>query len=156
MSGINELKRKAKFSIDELYADSSVKEAPQKIKKEGKPTPTSVIEKSNAQVMSETSLQSVHQTNGHSDIQTDENPETVKSNVHGSQMPSTNPQIFTPKQTPQKTPTFKMTFTLTEEAYKAFNDLYAKRMLQGLKTEKSEMICEAIQWLITMEEKKPS
>ena len=44
-----------------------------------------------------------------------------------------------------------MTFNLTEETYKAFNDLYANRMLQGRKTEKSELICEAIQWLIKME-----
>ena len=58
----------------------------------------------------------------------------------------------TSKQQTQKVPTYKMTFNLTEDIYKAFNDLYANRMLQGRKTEKSEMICEAIQWLIKMEE----
>lgn len=54
----------------------------------------------------------------------------------------------------QKIPTYKMTFTLTEDIYKAFNDLYANRILLGRKTEKSDMIREAIQWLIKMEEKQ--
>jgi hypothetical protein len=45
-----------------------------------------------------------------------------------------------------------MTFNLTEDIYKAFNDLYAHRILQGRKTEKSELICEAIQLLLKLEE----
>ena len=48
--------------------------------------------------------------------------------------------------------TFKMTFNLTEFFYKAFNDIYAKRMLQGRKTEKSELICQAIALLVKAEE----
>lgn len=51
-----------------------------------------------------------------------------------------------------KNTSYKMTFQLTENIYKAFNDLYAKRMLEGRKTEKSELICEAIVCLLKMEE----
>ncbi len=52
----------------------------------------------------------------------------------------------------RKPPSYKMTFNLREDIYTAFNKLYAHRMLQGRMTEKSEMICEAIQCLIKMEE----
>ena len=55
------------------------------------------------------------------------------------------------KQQSTKTPSYKMTFNLTEESYKAFNDLYAKRMLLGRKTEKSEMMSEAIYLLVNAE-----
>ena len=66
--------------------------------------------------------------------------------------PTYQPAIFSVKnQQSPKAPTYKMTFNLTEDVYKSFNDLYAHRMLQGRKTEKSEMICEAIEWLIKME-----
>lgn len=41
----------------------------------------------------------------------------------------------------------KMTLYLTEEMYKAFNDIYANRMLEGRKTEKSALICEAVELL---------
>lgn len=40
-----------------------------------------------------------------------------------------------------KTPTYKMIFTLSEEAYKAFNDLYANRILRGRKIDKSYDPC---------------
>lgn len=49
-------------------------------------------------------------------------------------------------------PTFKMTFTLNERDYKSFNDIYAKRIIQGRKTDKSHLISEAIQLLEKMEE----
>lgn len=47
--------------------------------------------------------------------------------------------------------TKKMTLYLTEELYKSFNDIYAKRMLEGRKTDKSVLICEAIQLLVEQE-----
>lgn len=50
-----------------------------------------------------------------------------------------------------KLASYKMTFNLSEKAFKTFNDLYAKRMLKGCKTEKSDLICEAIEWLAKME-----
>ena len=53
----------------------------------------------------------------------------------------------------QRIPTCKMTFNLREDIHKAFNDLYANRILQGRASEKSEMICEAIQLLINKEER---
>lgn len=57
-----------------------------------------------------------------------------------------------PENLKQVVQTYQMTVNLTEDTYKAFNELYANRILQGRKTEKSEMICEAIQCLIKSEE----
>lgn len=51
----------------------------------------------------------------------------------------------------QKIPNYKMTFNIREDIYKAFHALYANRILKGRSTEKSEMICEAIQLLINRE-----
>jgi len=47
----------------------------------------------------------------------------------------------------------KVTWYLTEELYKAFNDIYARRMIEGRKTEKAALICEAIQLLVREEYK---
>jgi hypothetical protein len=38
----------------------------------------------------------------------------------------------------------KVTLYLTEDHFKIFNDIYAQRMLDGRKTDKSTLICEAI------------
>jgi len=48
----------------------------------------------------------------------------------------------------------KVTLYLTEEMYKAFNDIYAQRILQGRKTDKTVLICEAIQLLHEQESRK--
>ncbi len=64
------------------------------------------------------------------------------------------PTILSKPSKNQRIPTCKMTFNLREDIHKAFNDLYANRILQGRATEKSEMICEAIQLLINMEEEQ--
>ena len=68
--------------------------------------------------------------------------------------PSRQPTILSKQSKNQRIPTCKMTFNLREDIHKAFNDLYANRILQGRATEKSEMICEAIQLLINMEEEQ--
>jgi hypothetical protein len=47
----------------------------------------------------------------------------------------------------------KVTLYLTEEMYKAFNDIYAQRMLDNRKTDKSVLICEAIKLLQEREAK---
>ena len=92
-----------------------------------------------------------------SSIQTTSFPESHTSSKTENQEnnflanPHTRQSLFQTLPKPQKVPTCKMTFNLTEDIYKAFNDLYAQRMLKGRKTEKSELICEAIQWLIKME-----
>ena len=41
----------------------------------------------------------------------------------------------------------KVTLYMTEDMYKAFNDIYAQRMIEGRKTEKSALICEAVELL---------
>jgi len=68
--------------------------------------------------------------------------------------PARQPTILSKPSKNQRIPTCKMTFNLREDIHKAFNDLYANRILQGRATEKSEMICEAIQLLINMEEEQ--
>lgn len=48
----------------------------------------------------------------------------------------------------------KTTLYLTEKLFKAFNDIYAKRMLEDRKTDKSALICEAIELLVEKEKMK--
>lgn len=45
----------------------------------------------------------------------------------------------------------KVTLYLTEDLYKAFNDIYATRLLRGRATEKSALVCEAIGLLFEKE-----
>lgn len=160
MSGINEIKKKAKLSIDEMYDNQSVgkmdnqEESKPEIKKTIHPTnrkenkaadqtPDKPFNQEKTQPVSHKSGNKTNQPSGQPEIQLDRKQDfqSIRQN-----------SIFpTSKQQTQKVPTYKMTFNLTEDIYKAFNDLYANRMLKGCKTEKSEMICEAIQWLIKME-----
>ena len=161
MSGINKIKNKTKLSINELYDNQLVgKLDNQKVSKpESKqnkhPAKQQEINQANHPAGNQTfqkEYQPVNHPAGQTTIHQTENPER---HLDAKQEHPTNRQtaIFpTTKQQTQKVPTYKMTFNLTEDIYKAFNDLYANRMLQGRKTEKSEMICEAIQWLIKMEE----
>jgi hypothetical protein len=202
MTGIEELKKKTKLSMDEMYEISIEKVDNQK---DGKPdnqpdnpttkpqvsrTTVNPANKKNGKVTAQLNNQPAFQEPNHLDYQEVEQPESQVNQRSEAQAPNfsethihrrkTEPapgSLETPinrkwgeqDQTekgatrtfitkgpyPQKPATFKMTFNLTEEIYKAFNDLYAKRMLQGRKTEKSELICEAIQWLIQMEEGSP-
>lgn len=48
---------------------------------------------------------------------------------------------------------FKMTFNVNEDTFDAFNEIYAQRMIDGNKTEKSVLICEAIKLLYEKETK---
>lgn len=163
MSGINEIKKKTKLSIDEMYDSQSVgkldiqeetkPESKQSIQptkqKVNKPEDQPAISPFN-QEQSELDIHKngikINQPSGQPEIQLDR-----KQDFHSIRQNSIFPAS---KQQTQKIPTYKMTFNLTEDIYKAFNDLYANRMLQGRKTEKSEMICEAIQWLIKMEDEQ--
>lgn len=151
MSGINDVKKKAKLSIDEMYDNQPVgnldnqkemkKETQQTIQPENNPD---------------------FQSDGNPYFHTENNKNVQKTFHQNGNMgngiqennTSTRSPLFLAKQQTQKTSTYKMTFNLTEDIYKAFNDLYANRMLQGRKTEKSELICEAIQWLIKIEEEQ--
>lgn len=162
-SGINEIKKKAKLSIDEMYDSQSVGKLDnqQDGKQENKQTIQPSIQlESNPEVHSNgsPSFQQVSQSFGHKAgqpaIQENGNMENNPNVKQGIQTSRNIPSFLMSKQQVLKTPTYKMTFNLTEEIYKAFNDLYANRMLQGRKTEKSDMICEAIQWLIKMEEQQ--
>lgn len=201
MSGISEIKKKAKMSIDEMY------EVPEKFEKPEKAEKTERAEKSEGleelgntliellgnmdmnnskdsqlgqldnqkENKTETQLTGKHenrtagklgnqagklenQTSGKSEIQPNGKPEfqdetalqAILQTIQTLQTPQPIAQepMFSP---PKKVSTYKMTFNLSEQMYKAFNDLYAHRLLQGRKTEKSDMICEAIKLLIEME-----
>lgn len=48
----------------------------------------------------------------------------------------------------------KMTLYVTEDLFKAFNDIYATRLLHGRATEKSALVCEAIALLYEKEKKE--
>ena len=134
MSGISEVKKKTKIAIDEMYDNQLVGKLD--IQKEGK---------QESQESSQHEKQPYLQQNTNTPSQEKFEPTSIEELKQVLSFP-------TIKQQSQKTPTFKMTFNLPEDIYKAFNDLYANRMLQGRKTEKSEMICEAIHWLIKKEQ----
>lgn len=171
MSGIKNLKEKSKIQLDEMFENKPVgKPENQQDGKEEIKQPiqldtqqiinplSQLINKPEVQQVGQVTAREVLSTAAHQssqpEIQPTGNLEThldVKPEIQMSRYTS----IFLAKQPQnQKLPTYKMTFNLTEEIYKGFNDLYARRMLQGRKTEKSEMICEAIQWLIKMEEEQ--
>jgi|ERR1700722_13715818 len=177
MSGIEELKQKTKLSMDEMYDDPSTGKMARK--KAGHPDNQMGKQPSNHQISdlaaqleknplnknpgkesSQTPIHPINQESSQPDGWKAGHPAHQLNGImdtHESGLPETQitrqPSVFpTMQMQTQKRPTCKMTFNLTEDIYKAFNDLYAKRMLQGRKTEKSELICEAIQWLIKMEE----
>lgn len=79
-----------------------------------------------------------------------DNQKTSKPEPQQTSKPAPSYPPMKPQQSPKQA-SYKMTFNLSEKAFKLFNDLYAKRMLKGRKTEKSDLICEAIEWLAKME-----
>jgi hypothetical protein len=163
MSGINEIKKKAKLSIDEMYDTQSVgkMDNQEEGKPENKQTTHPDTQKENNQddqpsrkpLVQKTDQPAIHKSTQKT-INPSGQPEIHLDRKQDFQSIRQSSQFPTSKQQTQKIPTYKMTFNLTEDIYKAFNDLYANRMLQGRKTEKSEMICEAIQWLIKMEDEQ--
>lgn len=153
MSGINEIKRKAKLSMDEMYDNQLVgkTEKKQTIKPETQKKNKLDSQPSN-NISSKEVVRSIRHVDGKTTINQSENTETNPDTKQESQKMGQISIFLTQKQQTPKLPTYKMTFNLTADIYKAFNDLYANRILQGRKTEKSELISEAIQWLIQMEE----
>jgi hypothetical protein len=169
MSGINEIKKKAKLSIDEMYDNQMVGKLDiQKTNNpDVQPSRQPDIQMAIRTTSNLDSQQSRHPAN-HPSFQETNNPDNQKAGKKPNQLtghpdiqldhkenidPKKQSSLFplAKQQQSQKTAIYKMTFNLTEDVYKAFNDLYANRMLEGRKTEKSEMICEAIEWLIKME-----
>lgn len=160
MSGINEIKKKAKLSIDEMYDNQKVGKLDnqEERKPENKQSSQPTKQKANkpddqpaSSPFNQEESELDNQKPGRKTNQPSRQPEIQLDRKQDFQSLRQNSIFPTSKQQSQKIPTYKMTFNLTEDIYKAFNDLYANRMLQGRKTEKSEMICEAIQWLIKME-----
>lgn len=159
MSGIKEIKEKAKLSIDEMFDNQSVGKVENHFN--GNPTNQPSIQPPNHpnnqldyNPTSETAFHSTKskQPTSKPTSQLNTKPENQLNVKVENQQETKVPEFAMKPQQSYKPASYKMTFNLTEDAYKAFNDLYAKRMLQGKKTEKSDLICEAIQWLIQMEE----
>lgn len=163
MSGIKNLKEKSKIQLDEMFDNKQVGKP--EIQKNGKEE-----SKQNPHLDTQQLMNPINKPEDSSFIKAPPLSSIQFSNQMAPQpaektQPAPNlksdvsrlrPSVmFSNKSIPnQKNPTYKMTFMLTEDIYKAFNDLYAHRMLQGRKTDKSDMICEAIQWLIKMEEEQ--
>ncbi|MGH2612591.1 MAG: hypothetical protein ACRDFB_06025 [Rhabdochlamydiaceae bacterium] len=181
MSGINALKEKSKkhlethekhkMGLGEIFEDQTVGKPDNQ--KDGKPE----VKQTN-QLDIQKSTNPVSQTATHPEVQPSSqtlSQQTISPTPHLHGQPATHPvgkmeiqpdvnpdsqtsrqpTIFSTKQPKnQKVPTTKMTVNLREDIHKAFNDLYAHRILRGEAPEKSEMICEAIEWLIKMEEKR--
>ena len=164
MSGINELKEKSKkqlqmnekrkMGLGEMFDDQTVGKPD--IQKDGNPEiqqtnrldnqqPTNPINRVTSQPEVHPPITQTFHQSTFPPTQTD-----VKPEPH----PARQPIILSKQSKNQRVPTCKMTFNLREDIHKAFNDLYANRILQGRATEKSEMICEAIQLLISMEEQE--
>jgi hypothetical protein len=152
MSGINKVKEKAKLSIDDMYEDLHAEKpkieagkAPEQLT--GKPaTHLNGSEESHRAIVPQ--YEASKSTQNHID-QMEINQESYKDEPVNAQ----TEMISITKQR-QKEPTFKMTFNLSPNIYRDFNLLYATRLLEGRKSEKSEMICEAIQLLLKNENEK--
>lgn len=169
MSGIKNIKEKSKMHLDEMFDSKSVGKPD--VQKDGNPE----IKQTN-QLDSQQTMHPVSQTATLPEVQPPVSPSfqqaaitlphpvghtavhpvgrmETQEDIRPEIQPSRQPSIFSTKQSKnQKIQTYKMTFNIREDIHKAFHDLYANRILQGRATEKSEMICEAIQLLISMEE----
>lgn len=177
MSGINELKEKSKKQLEmnekrkmglgEMFENQTVGKPG--IQKDSNPEI-----KQAAQLDVQQSINPISHTAAHPEVQLSTPPDLQQAAISESQkdghtaihpaermeapkqplQPARQPTILSKPSKSQRIPTCKMTFNLREDIHKAFNDLYANRILQGRATEKSEMICEAIQLLINMEEEQ--
>ncbi len=164
MSGINELKEKSKkqlqmnekrkMGLGEMFDDQTVgkpdnqKDGNTEIQQTNRldnQQPVNPINRVTSQPEVQPPITQTFQQPTFPPTQTDVRPEPH---------PARQPIILSKQSKNQRVPTCKMTFNLREDIHKAFNDLYANRILQGRATEKSEMICEAIQLLISMEEQE--
>lgn len=169
MSGIKNIKEKSKIQLDEMFDSKSVGKPD--IQKDGNPEI-----KQTTQPDVQQPINPVIHTAAHPEVRPSTPPSFqqaaipvphpaghtavhpvgimgVQEDVRPEFQPPRQTSIFSAKQSKnQKIQTYKMTFNIREDIHKAFHDLYANRILQGRATEKSEMICEAIQLLISMEE----
>lgn len=151
MSGISEIKKKAKLSMDEMYDVQPVG------KLDNQEETSMNIQQSGHSVVPNNRKQDIPQAINSFNQELTNSIEMQDHNFDNKQKLLSNKQRTTvpiAQYSNQKIYPYKMTFCLTENTYRAFNDLYAQRMLQGRKTEKSEMFSEAIQLLLQNEESK--
>lgn len=169
MSGINELKEKSKKQLevnekrkmglaemigDQIVGKPEIKQTTQLDSQQPISPVTQTAIRPEGQPSSQHTIFPSHHLPGQPVIHPVGKME-IQSDVKPESSLTRHPAIFSTKQSKnQKIPTCKMTFNIREDIHKAFHDLYANRILQGRPTEKSEMICEAIQLLINMEEEQ--
>lgn len=141
MSGIEEMKKKTKLSMDEMY--DALGNDPQKSPPIDIMTSPPLQSTSDLKDVSST----INQTNdlgvnlnGGSEL--NENESCQSSHLDSFLSPTQN---FISKQVKIPKPnTYKMTFVLTEEIYKKFNQYYAQLIYEGRPIGKSDMLCDAI------------
>lgn len=161
MSGIENMKLKAKLSIDEMHETKSVGKP--ESQQDGHPAiqPSSHLtnhlanQQSIPQILMDphvTETKAVRRNEKSAslapkDLDNQQNGQT--GNFSKKQQSTT----YTP-QNSQNSPDlrYKMTFTLSEKMHKAFNHLHAKRTLNGCPIEKSNLMCEIIEYFVTMHE----
>ena len=150
MAGIDELKAKTKLSMDEMFDDQVVvklenQEAFKKDKKEtgkpGKQLENLTTEKLfKRKLDNESTPLLAEDSESKENNQAETRPLRRLNNYPTRQATVADRPVF-----------YKATFNLPEDIHKELEHLYARRMLQGCKTAKSDLICEAIEWLVKME-----
>jgi hypothetical protein len=82
---------------------------------------------------------------GNSNEQEAEGVKTEIQNCRNTSIQQYGISVNTARQ--QDRPMKKVTYYLTEEMHKAFEDVYARRIIEGRKTDKSTLISEAVELL---------
>jgi hypothetical protein len=113
---LDDLKKKAKFSVDEMYNTDN--------KPVGK-----------TEIRTEVKL----------DVNNNDNQHYKKQVKKKYNFPSSKDGMV------KRNMNFKLTFNVNEDTFLAFNEVYASRIIEGNKTEKSVLICEAIRLLYESE-----
>ncbi len=132
MSGIEELKKKAKYSLDEMFQPQPSMESKVEHKSQIEANPNKDERVGNMETQ-KVDFPDKNIVFSQKALSKKENNYNLKSEQ--ALMPQLQGQV-------------KMTFALTPELAKGFNDLYALCILHGRKTEKSHLICEAVELLL--------
>ena len=78
---------------------------------------------------------------------------SMPANQPSSQLASQSTIQSLQSQPPKKIRKQKVTFNIPEELVEQFDHIYAQRILNGVKTDKTTLICEAITLLLDKEKK---
>lgn len=138
MSGIDNIKKKSKISLEEMFDNQQV-------------VKTEIQENGNPEIRE--NVKTELSKNGNPDVREYGNTEKQEYRKKIDKMERNETYHF-PSLKNGKTKEkmdCKLTFNVNEDTFKAFNEVYAKRILEGKKTDKSVLICEAIKLLFERE-----